>query len=70
MQTLVVPLTAQLRTLLNTTTADASWMLTATLLAGAVLTPIAGGPGNIFGQRRMLVISLALLIIRSVPCTP
>ncbi len=68
MQTLVVPLIPQLPTLLNTTASDASWVITATLLAGAVITPIAGRLGDMFGKRRMLIISLALMVAGSVLC--
>ncbi|GAA3889615.1 MFS transporter [Leifsonia kafniensis] len=66
MQTLVVPLIPQLPSLLHTTATDASWIITATLLAGAVVMPIAGRLGDMFGKRRMLVISLALLVVGSV----
>ncbi|WP_343319433.1 MFS transporter [Arthrobacter sp. TMP15] len=68
MQTLVVPLIPQLPLLLNTTSADASWIITATLLAGAVITPIAGRLGDIFGKRRMLMFSLISLVVGSVLC--
>lgn len=68
MQTLVVPLIPQLPLLLNTTSADASWIITATLLAGAVITPIAGRLGDIFGKRRMLIFSLISLVVGSVLC--
>lgn len=68
MQTLVVPLIPQLPELLNTSTANASWVITATLLAGAVITPISGRLGDMFGKRRMLLISLGSLILGSVIC--
>lgn len=68
MQTLVVPLIPQLPSLLTTTAANASWIITATLLAGAIVTPIAGRLGDIFGKRRMLILSLALLIAGSILC--
>lgn len=41
-------------------------MITATLLAGAVSTPIVGRLGDMFGKRRMLLVSVVLLIARSV----
>lgn len=66
MQTLVVPLIPQLPSLLDTTAANASWIITATLLAGAIVTPIAGRLGDMFGKRRMLIVSLSLLIAGSV----
>lgn len=68
MQTLVVPLIPQLPTLLNTTAADASWVVTATLLAGAVVTPIAGRLGDMFGKRRILILSLLMMVAGSILC--
>ncbi|MGP5317031.1 MFS transporter [Arthrobacter rhombi] len=68
MQTLVVPLIPQLPTMLDTSASDAAWIITATLLAGAVVTPIAGRLGDMFGKRRMLIISLALMVAGSVLC--
>lgn len=66
MQTLVVPLIPQLPSLLHATASDTSWIITATLLAGAVVMPIAGRLGDMFGKRRMLIISLALLVVGSI----
>ncbi len=42
MQTLIVPLLPQLPVLVGATPANTSWAVTATLLAGAVITPISG----------------------------
>nr|WP_255926036.1 MFS transporter [Streptantibioticus rubrisoli] len=68
MQTLVVPLIAELPRLLHTTTSNASWVITATLLAGAVATPVMGRLGDMFGKRRILFCSLGLLLIGSLVC--
>ena len=68
MQTLVVPLIAELPRLLHTTTSNASWVITATLLAGAVATPVMGRLGDMFGKRRILFCSLGLLVIGSLVC--
>ncbi|MFD7644729.1 MFS transporter [Kitasatospora sp. NPDC059795] len=68
MQTLVVPLIPQLPELLHTTAANASWVITATLLAGAVATPVLGRLGDMYGKRKVLLISLALLVVGSVIC--
>lgn len=67
-QTLVVPLIAELPKLLDTSTSNASWVITATLLAAAVATPVAGRLGDMFGKRRMLLVSLIPLIAGSVVC--
>lgn len=68
MQTLVIPLIPQLPQLLHTTASNASWVVTATLLAGAVATPISGRLGDMFGKRRMLLLSMVALILGSVLC--
>ncbi|AJT69354.3 hypothetical protein T261_7757 [Streptomyces lydicus] len=68
MQTLVVPLVVELPRLLHTTTSNASWVITATLLAGAVATPVMGRLGDMFGKRRILFASLGLLIAGSLIC--
>lgn len=41
-QTLVVPLIGQLPVMLDTTASNASWVITVTLLTGAVATPVIG----------------------------
>jgi MFS family permease len=66
--TLVVPVVPQLPALLHTTTADASWVITATLLGGAVATPIAGRLGDMVGKRRVLLATLGLLVVGAVIC--
>lgn len=66
MQTLVVPLVPQLPDLLNTSAANASWAVTATLLTGAVATPMFGRLGDMFGPRRVLIACAALLTAGSV----
>jgi MFS family permease len=66
MQTLVIPLIPKLPTLLHTSSANAEWAITATLLAGAVATPVVGRLGDMYGKRRMLLVCLLLLIAGSV----
>ncbi|MFF2552805.1 MFS transporter [Nocardia sp. NPDC058058] len=68
MQTLVVPLLGELPALLHTSGSNASWVVTATLLAAAVTTPVAGRLGDLYGKRRMLLISTVPLIAGSVLC--
>ncbi|MEV4112691.1 MFS transporter [Nonomuraea sp. NPDC049695] len=65
MQTLVIPLVPRLPALLNASASDTSWAVTATLLAAAVATPVVGRLGDMFGKRRMLLVSLALLTVGS-----
>ncbi|GLW73331.1 MFS transporter [Kitasatospora phosalacinea] len=68
MQTLVVPLIPDLPNLLHTSAANASWAITATLLAGAVATPVLGRLGDMYGKRRILLASLTMLVIGSLIC--
>ncbi|GAB2932989.1 MFS transporter [Streptomyces mayteni] len=66
MQALIVPLIPELPALLGTSASNASWAITATLLAAAVATPVVGRLGDLYGKRRMLLVSLGLLIAGSV----
>ncbi|MFE2037442.1 MFS transporter [Streptomyces scopuliridis] len=66
MQTLVIPIVPELPKLLNAPASDTAWAVTATLLAAAVATPIAGRLGDMYGKRRMLLTSLAMLTIGSI----
>jgi MFS family permease len=68
MQTLVIPLLVNLPTMLNTSTANASWVITATLLAGAVATPVTGRLGDMYGKRRIIFVCLGLLTAGSLLC--
>ncbi|MEV1047949.1 MFS transporter [Streptomyces sp. NPDC049916] len=67
-QTLVVPLIAELPRLFDTSASNASWVITATLLAAAVATPVAGRLGDMYGKKRMLLLSLVPLVLGSVVC--
>ena len=66
MQTLVIPLVPELPRLLHASAAGTAWAITATLLAAAVATPIMGRLGDMYGKRRMLLISIGLLVAGSV----
>ena len=68
MQTLIIPLIPELPKFLNASTTDASWAITATLVAGAVITPISGRLGDMFGKRRILILSLLAMVAGSVLC--
>ncbi|MFE1750151.1 MFS transporter [Streptomyces anandii] len=62
MQTLLVPVIKDLPQLLDTSPSNATWVLTSTLLSGAVATPIMGRLGDLHGKRRMLIASLAVMV--------
>ncbi|MFJ5518638.1 MFS transporter [Streptomyces griseoluteus] len=68
MQTVVVPLLPDLPRLTGSSPAAVSWMVTATLLSGAVLTPVLGRAGDMYGKRRVLTSALALMTVGSVLC--
>lgn len=66
MFTLVVPIQAKLPELLNASRDDTAWVVTSTLLASAVFTPIAGRLGDMYGKRRIVLLLLGLLVAGSV----
>ncbi|WP_308215909.1 MFS transporter [Pseudonocardia humida] len=66
MQTLVVPLLPQFPRLLDTSPATVAWLVTATLVAGAVCAPLLGRLGDMYGRKRMLVLALAVVTAGSV----
>ncbi|AJE85906.1 membrane transport protein [Streptomyces albus] len=68
MQTLLVPVIKDLPVLLGTSPSNATWVLTSTLLSGAVSTPIMGRLGDLYGKRRMLLLSLAVMVVGSLIC--
>ncbi|MEV6761358.1 MFS transporter [Streptomyces sp. NPDC051105] len=63
MQTLLVPVIKDLPQLLGTEPSNATWVLTSTLLSGAVATPIMGRLGDLYGKRRMLIFSLSVMVV-------
>src|SRR5690348_17226210 len=65
MQTLVVPLLPRYPQLLNASTSTVTWLVTATLVAGAVCAPMLGRMGDMYGKRRMLVVALGLVTVGS-----
>jgi MFS family permease len=66
MQTLVIPLIPSLPTILHADPADASWVITVTLLAAAVIMPVSGRLGDLYGKRPVLLVSLVLLVVGSI----
>ena len=61
-QTMIVPALGDMKTRLGTDEAGIAWTLTGYLLAAAVATPLFGRLGDMFGKRRMLVTSLAVMV--------
>ena len=59
-QTTLIPALGELAGELNTDASGVAWTLTGYLLSAAVCTPIFGRLGDMFGKRRLLVISLGV----------
>ncbi|MFF4833797.1 MFS transporter [Streptomyces sp. NPDC001315] len=68
MQTLVTPLIAELPQILDTSSSNAAWVITITLLVAGVCVPVSGRLGDLIGKRRMMLICVVPLIIGSVVC--
>jgi predicted MFS family arabinose efflux permease len=68
MQTVIIPLLPDLPRLTGASAGAVSWMVTATLLSGAVLTPVLGRAGDMYGKRRVLMAALGLMTVGSVLC--
>ncbi|KZE88409.1 Multidrug resistance protein 3 [Microbacterium sp. TNHR37B] len=66
MFTLVVPIQARLPELLHASREDTAWVVTVTLLVAAVVTPIAGRLGDMYGKRRIVLALLAALVVGSI----
>lgn len=66
MFTLVVPIQASLPELLDASREDTAWVVTTTLLAAAVITPISGRLGDMYGKRRIVLVLLATMVVGSV----
>ncbi|MBK1786679.1 MFS transporter [Prauserella sp. ASG 168] len=65
MQTLAVPLLPEFPRLLDTTASNAAWLITITLLTGAVFAPVLGRLGDMYGKRRMLLVALGAMAVGS-----
>ncbi|TQF66511.1 MFS transporter [Rhodococcus spelaei] len=65
-QTLVIPLLTEFPAILHIDYASASWLVTITLLTAAVATPIVSRLADMFGKRRMMLVSLSTMVVGSV----
>lgn len=66
MFTLMVPIQSKLPELLDASRDDTAWVVTSTLLAAAVITPIAGRLGDMYGKRRIVLALVAVMIVGSI----
>jgi MFS family permease len=60
-QTLIIPVLPVIARDLNASSTQAQWLLTSTLLVGAVAVPVIGRFADMFGRRLMLLVSLSAL---------
>ena len=67
-QTMVIPIQTELPQLLHTSAANATWVITITLLTAAISMPVAGRLADLFGKQRVLVGSATILLVSSVIC--
>ncbi|MGR6997085.1 MFS transporter [Yinghuangia aomiensis] len=65
LQTLVVPVLSTIGARLNADAGEISWVLTANLLAAAVMTPLFGKTGDLYGKKRMLLVALGMILAGS-----
>jgi EmrB/QacA subfamily drug resistance transporter len=65
-QTMVAPALPEIQRALHTSTTSVTYVLTAYLLTASVATPIVGRLGDMFGKKRMLLVTLAFFGIGSV----
>lgn len=67
-QTMVIPIQSELPRLLDAAPSDTAWVITVTLLAGAVSMPVAGRVADLVGKQRVLVANAATLLVGSLVC--
>ncbi|MBF4163758.1 MFS transporter [Nocardioides acrostichi] len=67
-QTMVIPIQAQFPQLLGTSPANAAWVITVTLLAGAVTMPVSGRLADMVGKQRIVVLTTVALLVGSIVC--
>ncbi|MFC9976385.1 MFS transporter [Spirillospora sp. NPDC127200] len=67
-QTLVIPLLPRLMVLFDASVTAVTWVFTASLLAGAVATPLLSRFGDMYGKKKMILVAMGLLVAGSVVC--
>jgi MFS family permease len=68
MQTVIVPLLPSLPGFTGAGPTAVSWLVTSTLLVGAVMTPIFGRLADMIGKKQMLLIAFGLMTVGSLIC--
>ena len=67
-QSLVIPLLGRLPEILNTSPSNAAWVVTVTLLSGAVVGPVVGRLGDLYPKKNVLIGCTAVMVVGSVIC--
>ncbi|WP_210495380.1 MFS transporter [Patulibacter sp. SYSU D01012] len=67
-QSLLVPVMGEIQADVGASTGDAAWLLTSTLLVGAIAVPVMGRLGDMLGKRRMLLVAAGALAAGSLVC--
>ncbi|MEU0647715.1 MFS transporter [Streptomyces umbrinus] len=65
-QSMVFPIVPLLPGYLGASSADTAWVITATLLCGAVTTPVTGRLGDMYGKRRLLLLGMTVMVVGTV----
>nr|WP_269328155.1 MFS transporter [Kineosporia mesophila] len=64
-QSILIPVLGELPQKLDTSVSNVQWLLTSTLLVAAVAVPLMGRLGDMFGKRRLLLVSVGSLVAGS-----
>ena len=65
---LLVPVLPQLAVKMHTSATSTEWLLTATLLTGAVAVPVLGRLADLYGKKRVLAAALVIYLAGSLIC--
>ncbi|MER7132743.1 MFS transporter [Streptosporangium saharense] len=67
-QTVVIPLLPRMMVTFGVSVDEVAWVFTASLLVGAVATPLLSRLGDMYGKKRMILFTVGLLVLGSVVC--
>lgn len=67
-QTVVIPLLPRMMATFGVSVDEVAWVFTASLLVGAVATPLLSRLGDMYGKKRMILFTVGLLVLGSVIC--
>jgi EmrB/QacA subfamily drug resistance transporter len=67
-QTTVAPALTHIQSSLHITESSVTWTLTGYLVSASVMTPILGRLGDMFGKKRLLMVTLAAFAVGSALC--